>query len=229
MKNSTYLKLLPLLPPPSEIEYQWDCLTIGIKPVDSSSYPDMVDSLWEVLFTAVDESRKIDIDFGEEAWFHLRRRFHQHQDQKLLNYSWGRIELLRLKKGFITNQKCESIRVNSGTIGGVSCAGWWPLNFTERHDNTFLSFIQKLSVLRIENGIFHENFLGRITPGKDYNECPFCREAYEVMMAPKNPWSESLIPWFNYMTETKMDASKTHEYAHWFGHILSGWSEGASQ
>ena len=38
-----------------------------------------------------------------------------------------------------------------------------------------------------------------------------------------NQWVKRTYPWFEYMEKTNMDKNRTHEYAHWFGHILSGW------
>ncbi|MCH7535746.1 MAG: hypothetical protein IH948_08405 [Bacteroidetes bacterium] len=226
MQSNLGLKLFPdPLSSPDE-DYLWDHLVVGINRFDLNSYPDMVESLWKSLSHFVNKIRSFNIEFGEESWFHLRRRLHQHKEPNLMQQAWGRIEILRLKRGFIDQREYESIRIICCEIDDVSCAGWWALNFTDPHDNTFLSFLQKLSRLRVIDGIMHEKYLGQISD--DYDKCPFCIEAYGVMRTVNSSWSEALQPWFDYMTDINMDAKNTHEYAHWFGQILSGWPEGAS-
>ncbi len=201
--------------------FLWDQLTLGVN--DRQSYPEIIVDFWKAVVPGLNELRNVNIKAPEdEAWFHLRKTTCPNQDQSTLSYAQARIEIFRLKRGFISQEAQEKIRLYTSRYSDVVCAGWWPTNFTGRHDNAFLSFIQKLSVLLVRNKIFYNKYLGQIS--NEYEKCPFCQEAYNVMMAPNSPWSEALKPWFEYMSSTNMEPNRTHEYAHWFGHILTGWS-----
>ena len=215
--------MLSTFPSPNQtkgIDYSWDQLVLGVNSFNSCR--DIVEDFWRIIVPVLDEVRNVEIqDPEEEAWFHLRRTVSPNQQQAALRCTRGRIEILRLKRGFITQETQEEIRLLPGKHGDVICVGWWPLNFTERHDNAFLSFLQKLSVLRGCDRIFYNDYLANIS--NEYDRCPHCQEAYTVMMTPDSPWTEALTPWFAYMSSTNMEPKRTHEYAHWFGHILSGW------
>lgn len=215
--------MLSTFPPPDEtegIDFSWDQLTLGVN--TRNSYPEIVEDFWRIIVAVLNKVRNVDIKGpDEEAWFHLRRRTGPNCYQSALRYAQARIEILRLKRKFITQETQEEIRLLPSKYGDVICAGWWPLNFTGRHDNAFLSFLQSLSVLRGRDRIFYKAHLANIS--NEYDRCPHCQEAYRIMMTPNSPWSEALEPWFAYMSSTNMELNRTHEYAHWFGHILSGW------
>lgn len=215
--------MLSIFPPPDEtqgIDFSWDQLTLGVN--TQNSYPEIVEDFWRIIVPLLNTVRNVDIKGpDEEAWFHLRRTTHPNSDQSTLRYSQARIEILRLKRGFIKHETQEEIRLLLSKYGNVICAGWWPLHFTGRHDNAFLSFLQSLSVLRGRDRIFYKAYLANIS--NEYDRCPHCQEAYRIMMTPNSPWSKALEPWFAYMSSTNMEPNRTHEYAHWFGHILSGW------
>jgi len=214
--------MLSNFPPPPEtekIDYSWDQLTLGV--TSFNTHTEIVEDFWGIIVSVLDEVRNTKIQSPEEeAWFHLRRTARSNPGQ----FAPGRIEIMRLKRGFLTQQTQEKIRLLPGKHTDVICAGWRPCNFTGRHDNKFLSFLQKLSVLRGRDKIFHNACLGNIS-NNDYAKCPDCQKAYRIMMNPKSPWADALEPWFAYMSSTNMEANRTHEYAHWFGHILSGWGD----
>lgn len=219
-------------PPPLEkqnIESTWIELVVGttIEIANNPAYhiPLIVDKLWSNIFNKIQKEKNVIITGPmEEPWFHLRRRWHQKNPElDARNYALGRIELLRLKKGIIEDNIIEEIRLIALEINDIPCAGWWPIEFKNKHDTAFLSFLQQLSVLRGRDKIFHNKYLAQITDR--YDLCPYCQEAYQVMTTPNSPWTDSLKPWFNYMSSTNMEKVKTHEYAHWFGHILSGWPD----
>jgi len=216
--------MLGTFSPPYEtgaIDYSWDQLTLGINAFNS--YPDIIEELWPKIVGILAQVRDIEIQNPkDEAWFHLRRTARSNAEQSSISQALARIEIFRLKRGSLTQQTQEKIRLLPKKFNDVICAGWWPLNFIGRHDNAFLSFLHKLSVLRGRDLICYPNFLGH-TPTAAYEECPFCREAYQVMMAPSKPWSKTLEPWFLHMASAAMDENRVYEYAHWFGHILSGW------
>ncbi len=212
--------MLSRFPPPDEnekLDYSWGQLTLGVDSLNS--YYKIIEDFWPIIVKTLDKVRNIDIQGPkEDAWFHLRRTSHCNKPPTS-RYASKRIEILRVKKGFAPQQIQEKIRLLAQKYNDVICAGWWPLNL-EEYDNAFLSFLQKLSALRGRDRIFYNGFLGQ-TPTNDYDKCPHCQEAYRVMMTPNSPWYEALNPWFIYMSSINME--KTHEYAHWFGHILSGW------
>ena len=215
--------MLSIFPPPYEtekIDYSWDQLTLGVNSLNS--YSEIVEDFWRIIVPVLNEVKNVEIQGPEEeAWFHLRRTARDNPEKSALRYAPRRIEILRLKRGFITQQTQEKIRLLPRKHNDVICAGWWHLNFAGRHDNEFLSFLQSLSVLRGRDRIFYNAYLANIS--NEYDRCPHCQEAYRIMMTPNSPWSEALEPWFAYMSSTNMEPNRTHEYAHWFGHILSGW------
>jgi hypothetical protein len=149
----------------------------------------------------------------------VRRACKCHVEKYALAYAPCRLEVLRLKRGFIEPRDMEEVRNLASKYPQVVCAGWWPLNFTGRHDNAFLSFLQKLSVLRCQENIIYPKNLAEIKD--DYDKCPRCQEAYKIMTSKGEPWSESIKPWITHMPEKRLTDYQTHEYAHWFGHILS--------
>ena len=132
-----------------------------------------------------------------------------------------RIEIIRLRTQEERSGLRNSVLDTALRIGGVAKAEWHAVSFKPRHDDVFLAFLQKLSVLRVVEGIAAPGNLARIEG--PYETCRFCREAYDVMTRVESPWYSDLAPWFDYMQEQAMPKSMTHEYAHWFGHILSRW------
>jgi hypothetical protein len=215
--------MLSIFPPrdgTEGIDFSWDQLTLGVN--TQSSYPEIVEDFWRRIVPMLNKIKNVDIKGpDEEAWFHLRRMTGPNCYQSGLRYAQARIEIFRLKRGFITQDTQEEIRLLLSKHGDVICAGWWGLNFTGRHDNAFLSFLQSLSVLRGRDRIFYKAYLANISD--EYDRCPYCQEAYKIMMTAGSPWFEALKPWFAYISSTNMDRNRSHEYAHWFGHILSGW------
>jgi hypothetical protein len=175
---------LRLFPPSYEIEkanFSWDQLTLGVDSLNL--YAEIVEDFWGKAILVLSEERDVEIKGPEdEGWFHLRRTAHGNTEQSALEYAQGRIEILRLKRGFITQQTQERIRLLPIKHTEVICAGWWPLSFSGRHDNAFLSFLQRLSVLRGRDRIFYPGFLANIA--NEYDRCPHCQEAYRIMMTP---------------------------------------------
>ena len=150
---------------PSQFEskesvFSWDQLTLGVSGLDIESYNSIIEDFWPLVVSNLKTLMDIDIKSPEdEAWFHVRRAYKPHTAIAALQYAPARLEVLRLKKGFIASNDIEKIRNLAGKFPEVVCAGWWPLNFTGRHDNAFLSFIQKLSMLRCQENIVHpKNF-----------------------------------------------------------------------
>jgi hypothetical protein len=137
-----------------ESDFFWDQLTLGVSVLDIKTYNSIIEDFWPTVVENLKALRDIDIKSpDDEAWFHVRRAYKPHTDPNALAYAQGRLEVLRLKRGFIAPRDMENIRNLAGKYAQVACAGWWPLNFTGRHDNAFLSFLQKLSVLRGQENI----------------------------------------------------------------------------
>jgi hypothetical protein len=161
--------------------------------------------------------RNVDINTPEdEAWFHLRRHIHENEGSRERECAVGQIEILRLKQNFIPDEIKEEIRCIPRNYSNVLGASWWGTKFDPRHYNAFLSFLQKLSVLRAVDRIYPTKYLGRPEP-------LYVSEAYRVMVSQNQPWSVPLAPWFPYFTSANLSPVQPSEYAHWFGHILSGW------
>jgi hypothetical protein len=172
-----------------------------------------IENLWPKIVSFLGTIKDIEIAYPtDNAWFHVRRS----------PCNGNEIDVLRLKDGFISDNDKEKIRLLAEKNPEIIHAKWrsWPPQ--KRHDNAFLSFLQKLSVLRIRDEIRIDEYLGNIS-ANPYDKCPYCREAYNVMMTPNSKWYIPLTPWFDYISATKMDTYRIREYAHWFGHILSGW------
>ena len=197
------------------VEPLWNEFVLGSNSVTWAFLRDLIEDFWPKLVRFLSKIRNIDIAHPtDEAWFHIRRAWHKGRND---------IEVLRLKSRFLAVQDVENIRLLAESYAGITRANWQPVNFERRHDNAFLSFLQKLSVLRVRDKICHNEFLGQ-TPQGDYDKDPGCQKAYTVMTSPNCAWSAALDPWFEYMSSSNMDNYRTHEYAHWFGHILSGWA-----
>lgn len=213
---------LAVFPSPNDpTAFPWNELMLGIPGFNSDNYSD-IDGFWSLAVQKLSSYRSIDIQGpGDEAWFHLRRRVggNEKENRQCAPY---RIEILRIKNNFIPDELKEEIRCIAENYPIVVCAGWWGTEFKSPHDNPFLSFLQKLSVLRTINEMVHPRNLGRISHER-YDLCPYCQEAYKIMQSPDEPWYIPLAPWFEYFTSANLDSNLTHEYAHWFGHILSGW------
>jgi hypothetical protein len=178
----------------------------------------VIDDIWPKIVSFLSDIKgTIITNPSDEAWFHLRRAFYADRNE---------IDILRLKGEYILDKNKEKVNTLLERYEGTVRVEWRYCNYEQWHDNVFFSFLQKLSNLRIKYGICYDKYLAGISD-RDYAKCPYCQEAYKVMLNPNSQWYLPLTPWFDYMSETKMDEYKTHEYAHWFGHILSGWPDEA--
>jgi len=215
--------MFSFLPTPSNsdrVNHSWDEMVLRGNSITWDYLRKLIEDFWPKVVTFLSKIRNIDIaDPTDEAWFHIRRACHGDRNE---------IDVLRLKRGFLPVKDVESIRSLAGRYSGITHANWQAVNFEKRHDNPFLSFLQKLSVLRGRDKICHNEFLGQTAQG-DYDKDPGCQKAYTVMTSPNCAWSPALDPWFKHMSSTHMDNYRTHEYAHWFGHILSGWPDDIEQ
>jgi len=199
---------------------EWKQLCIGVD--DFGSHKAIIEDLWPKLVAYLRSKGTVDIAVPNEiAWFHLRRANHENNKEETKKVAAKRYEVLRIRNGHLSQKEYHEICSLACKYGEVKAGGWWPQPFDTRHENAFLSFIQKLSVLRTIEGIFIPECLALIT--NSYDSCPHVQRAYAIMMSDKQPWTKHLSPWFEYMQKTNMDKDRTHEYAHWFGHILSGW------
>ncbi len=198
----------------------WNELVLGADSLTWLFLRDLIEDFWPKVVSFLSEIRSIDIAHPtDEAWFHIRRATHHGRND---------IEVLRLKSGFIPVGDVEKIRLLAGSYSGINDASWQRWSPEARHDNAFLSFLLKLTILRGRYGIYYDRYLGKVTKC-NYAECPYVQEAYKVMTTRKSRWSAALDPWLKYMSSTNMDDNSRYEYAHWFGHILSGWPDDIEQ
>lgn len=198
----------------------WHELVLKANSIRVSFVRDLIEDFWPEVVRLLSKIRDIEIACPtDEAWFHIRRASYSNPNK---------IDILRLKRGFLAVEDVERVRLLAERYSGITHANWNHWNPEERHDNAFLSFLQKLSVLRERDKISHNEFLGQ-TPQADYDKDPGCQKAYTVMTSPNCAWSAALDPWFKYMSSTQMDNYSRYEYAHWFGHILSGWPDDIEQ
>lgn len=196
--------------------YFWDELVLEANSIEPSFIRKLIEDFWPKVVHFFSRIKDIEIAHPtDEAWFHIRRAYYTNRNK---------IDVLRLKRGFLSPEDMERIRLLAESYSGIAHANWHRWSPEERHDNAFLSFLQKLSVLRARDGICYNRFLGQ-TPQDDYDKDPRCKEAYKVMTTADGKWYRPLIPWFDHMSATHMDSYRTHEYAHWFGHIISGWPD----
>jgi len=208
-----------VLPPPSKADmgsYLWDELVLEANSVELSFVQKLIEDFWPKVVRLLSKIKDIEIAHPtDEAWFHIRRASYPNRNK---------IDVLRLKRGFLSVENVEKVRLLAERCSGITHANWHRWNPEKRHDNAFLSFLQKISVLRAKDGICYNGFLGQ-TPQDDYDKDHQCQEAYKVMTTPDSKWYRALTPWFDHMSATYMDNYRTHEYAHWFGHIISGWPD----
>jgi len=190
----------------------WEELVIGIPIISESEKVKIVEYFWNNIHRYIDFNTNY-----SSAWIHLRRVFHRNIELGTKRNAYGRIEILRLKRGCLSNTQKEKIRTLLQSNTSVICAGWWPVYFNERHNETFLLFLQTLSVLRMNNVFYQKEDLAEITDA--YDKCPICKKAYKIMTTKDNEWNEILNP---FIDEIKSSPPKTkYEYSHWFGHILT--------
>ena len=210
-------------PPPGtqRPDTEWSELVVGCSTVSEASIKSIQRKFWGSIISLLDELRSVEIGRPEdEAWFHLRRTTRWNEDEWTARYSPARIEIMRLKTSAFDETAVERVRIWAEPLSGVVCAGWWPMCFHPYHDNAFLSFLQKLSLLRVVRGYSCSESLAQICDR--YDICPYCRDAYSLMTDKAQPWHADISPWLDHMACTNMPAIRSHEYAHWFAHILSG-------
>lgn len=196
------------------VSNQWDTLVLGVESITWGYLRQLIEELWPKAVGRLAEFTDADVAGpSQRAWFHVRRT---------TALCPNRVEVLRLRRAILSTDSRESVRVLGETMPGVTLASWCPEAFEPRHDNPFLSFLQKLSVLRAMRGICCQEYLGKVSK-PEYDKCPHVQAAYEVMMSPNTEWYGPLSPWFDHMEHTQMSRRMTYEYAHWFGHIISGW------
>jgi len=214
------MNILPVDIDTDESKCEWKQLCLGVD--DFYSHRDIIEDIWPKLVNYLKKKRKLDISGPNEIpWFHLRRANNENEKDETKMISPKRYEVLRIRNGYLSKDEYEELLSLGATSVDVKSCGWWPQPFAPHHDNAFLSFLQKLSILRTIENIFISECLAIVN--NRYDICPHVQRAYDVMMRDNQPWTKYLMPWFEYMKKATMEKNKTHEYAHWFGHILSGW------
>lgn len=211
-------------PPPSGTDQaytEWSELVVGFSKIPQTTAENIQKEFWASIVPELSELRPIEINQpDDEAWFHLRRTMRLNKDEWTARHSFGRIEIMRLKTSAFDENALERVRKYPESLAEVVCAGWWPVYFLPHHDNAFLSFLQKVSLLRVVQRYTCDKSLSQICG--PYHKCPHCRKAYGLMTDQAQPWHSHLSPWLEHMARVNMPDERSYEYAHWFGHILSG-------
>ncbi len=182
------------------------------------SQREVVKTFW---WSALDELERHGIqcscpDLHDKPLFHVRWTSRN-------NHSCCYIELLRLdsaKWGPLLRNALEDALLSSH----ASVTGYCWRDCVFKQSTEFLTFLQACTVLRVRRDIVHPcNLAG--WEGPTYDQCPKCREAYEEMRKPNQPWSDILSPWFRYLDQLSVvqptNTDNRYEYGHWFGHIVS--------
>lgn len=198
----------------------WSQLVIELEGISWQAVFPLIERAWSMLVGIVGADRELDVVGPDSTpWFHVRRRLFLNDDGRHINS----IQIIRLSDVEGPHLR-NLLRMAACELPGVTSATWQPLVLGRGDGQAFFSFLQKLSVLRVSKKVCVEGELGRISRGKRHCDCEHCQLAYRTMRQPDSPWSEALQPWFSLMDRTEMDANLTHEYAHWFGHIMSSWT-----
>lgn len=220
----------PVQSPPSEADmgnYLWDELVLQANTIEWSFIRELIEDFWPKIVNLLSKIKDIEIVHPtDEPWFHIRRAPYRRDVhiRRTVYPKCGEIDVLRLKRVYLSAEDVDRVLLLAESYSGITHVNWCRWNPNQRHDNEFLSFLQKLSILRAKDGICYNGFLGQ-APQDNYDKDPQCQEAYKVMTTPNRKWSDPLTLWFDHMFTTRMEKCKTHEYAHWFGHIISGWPD----
>lgn len=209
----------PVQLPPSEADvgnYLWDELVLQANDVELPFRREFIEDFWPKFLHLLSNIKDIEIAHPtDEPWFHIRRAVHRRavHIRRTAYPKCGEIDVLRLKRGCLSAEDMDRVRLLAERYSGITHVNWCRWSPDQRHDNAFLSFLQKLSVLRAKDRIFCSRYLGRVT-NSDYGLCPYCQEAYKVMTTPNRKWYGPLTPWFDHISATRMEKCRTHEYAH---------------
>ena len=132
--------------------YLWDELVLGSNFIESTFVRNLIGDFWPKVICLLSNIRDIEITLPTDiAWFHIRRATYP-QKNKI------KIDVLRIKEGSLSREDMEIIRLLGESYSGIIHADWHRWSPEERHDNAFLSFLQKISVLRARDGIYYNRF-----------------------------------------------------------------------
>jgi hypothetical protein len=132
------------------------------------------------------------------------------------------LELFRLKVVDQDSDVLAAIKAALLLSAVVSNSAQWVPWSPAPRSNQFLTFVEACTVLRVQRGISHEDFLA----GETREEWA---RAYLEMRMLGRPWSEDLRPWVRHldaMIGQPVEGEDALEYGHWFGHIMSDRSLG---
>ena len=210
--------MLPDFPvPQSRIDdnHTWDELVLGVNGLTHQTQVEITEYFWNnTIPILVGGVRDVNIvNPTDEAWFHFRRRYFPSDAPDTLKYAEGRIEIFRSKVGSIGQDTKEQLQKLAERFDVVVCAGWWPSDLEGYHPS-FRSFLQKLSCLRGNKGMCYPISLTNDD-----------KASFDLMMNEEKPWYRELKPWIEMIKSGIIPNEKVQEYAHWFGHILTGWND----
>ena len=182
----------------------WRVLALGVNSLNS--HREIVEDLWPAITQILSGVRGFDIKSPDDGgWFHLRRVGYPPSRSDMPD-ELAQIDILRVKKGFVESDVLEKLRNLPEKHNDVVCAEWWPYSLDDM-DDTFFSFVQKLSVLKYRDR------------SMSYREFLLDSEATKLMKDPNKPWYPHLKLWLDIIKPNELN----HPYGHWFNHILGGW------
>ena len=194
----------------------WHQLVAELEGSTWKTIPQVIEGAWSTLVESLSQERELVVpDPHFRPWFHVRRRLLLASDKLKIDA----IQVLRLRDAerlHLQHQLTQAVV----KVPGVASAEWCSMPLDCPDERCFFSFLQKLSFLRVIGRVSVASELGQ-TPDRNYGNYPYCRATYSEIKAPGRPRSSELAPWSQVMEDSRMHPDLTHEYAHWFGHIMS--------
>lgn len=192
--------------------HTWDELVLGVNGLTGPTLVEVTEYFWNNIIPILGDFRDVNIATPmDEAWYHFRRTYHESDTPDTSEYAEGRIEIFRSKVGSIGQDTKEQIRSLAERFDVIVCVGWWPSDLEAYHPS-FRSLLQKLSYLRGKKDMCYP-----------LNLTLDDQASFDLMVDEQQPWYGELSPWIEMIRLGEIPNEKVQEYAHWFGHILSGW------
>lgn len=144
---------------------EWHQLVLRMKDVTWETAPQVIEAAWYTLVRTLGQQAELDVQGPQSRpWFHVRRRLFTKDNGRSIE----RIQALRLRdgEGFHLHDHLIDIVIE---VPGIVSGDWSPLLFDRPDGQCFFSFLQKLSVLRVVQGMFVAGELGQ-TPERNYGD-----------------------------------------------------------
>jgi len=210
---------LPELPVPKDrvgLGCGWTWFILGIENPTGSGLRQLAQHFWPKAADCLGKPSEIALELpDDDAWWHLRRAPGRGISPKFSMLGTHTFQMLTLRDDRLTSSVKDDLLSAAATQSSVKSFGWWPTDWRTPQDRLFLSFLQRISLLRLESGgpLIHE-WLGGSTASE-------ATKAFGVMTRSAEVWSEPIRPWLDRLSSEGADINVMCDYAHWFGHVLS--------